>query len=416
MSKKSAQIDRFAAAVAHHGAGRLREASKLYEAVLQKEPDNVAAMNNLAILLQGEKGIALLKRALSVAPGYLDALSNLARMLDQAGRRDEAESVRERARQVVAERHRPPPGKDLFSNSTGPGELHPMKRNTRMSASPGHFYSPIPDLDEVKARESAIFSISRTLPGIELHEDRQLALLETFAEYYADMPFTEDASGENLYQLNNAFFSYSDGIFLYCMMRHLQPRRIIEVGSGWSSALMLDVNRIFFGHRIHLEFIEPHPERLLALLGSSGVGPTEDGSEGRGGHALHRQPVQDVALTTFGQLQENDILFIDSSHVSKVGSDVNRIIFEVLPSLNAGVYIHFHDVFAGFEYKKNWIYGGTNLNESYVLRAFLQYNDAFEIVMFNSFLETFHPQALAAALPLAVKKGWSGSLWLRKRQ
>ncbi len=197
------------------------------------------------------------------------------------------------------------------------------------------------------------------------------------------------------------------------MMRHLAPRRIIEVGSGWSSALMLDVNRIFFERRIHLEFIEPHPERLLALLGESGVGTAGVGA-GKVEHVLHRQPVQEVPLQTFAQLQANDILFIDSSHVSKVGSDVNRLVFEVLPSLSPGVYVHFHDVFAGFEYKKNWIYGGTNLNESYLLRAFLQYNDAFEIVVFNSFLETFHPQALAAALPLAMKKGWSGSLWLRK--
>jgi tetratricopeptide (TPR) repeat protein len=413
MSKKTKHIDRFEAAVAHHGAGRLQEARRLYEAVLQKEPDHVAAMNNLAILLQGDKGIALLQRALSVAPGYLDALSNLARMLEQAGRLSEAESTRERARQVVAERHRPPPGQDLFTNSTGPGERNPVKRNTKMSASPGHFYSPIPDLDEVKARESAIFSIPRELPGIDLHEDRQLALVQTFADYYAEMPFTEDGSEGNLYQLNNAFFSYSDGLFLYCMMRHLAPRRIIEVGSGWSSALMLDVNRIFFDHRINLEFIEPHPERLLALLEKSGVGIGAGGAV-QSGPVLHRQPVQDVPLQTFEQLRENDILFVDSSHVSKVGSDVNRIIFEVLPSLNPGVYVHFHDVFAGFEYKKNWIYGGTNLNESYVLRAFLQYNHAFEIVVFNSFLETFHSQSLAAALPLAMKKGWSGSLWLRR--
>ncbi len=236
MSNKSKPIDRFAAAVAHHGAGRLQEARRLYEAVLQKEPNHVAAMNNLAILLQGDKGIALLQRALSVEPGYLDALSNLARMLEQAGRLAEAEATRARGRQVVAERHRPPPGHDLFANSTGPGERNPVKRNTKMSASPGHFYSPIPDLDEVKARESAIFSIPRELPGIDLHEDRQLALLEKLAGYYAEMPFTEDASEGNLYQLNNAFFSYSDGLFLYCMMRHLAPRRIPILTACFSTA------------------------------------------------------------------------------------------------------------------------------------------------------------------------------------
>ena len=374
----------------------------------------LAAMNNLAILLEGEQGIALLRRALSIEPSYLDALNNLSVMLDKAGRSAEAESMRERAGQLVAARQRPPAGCDLFTNSTGPGELKPVKRNTRMSASPGHFYSPIPDLDEVKAREDSIFSIPRELPGIDLQEERQLALLEKFAAYYAEMPFAEEAGGDNLYQLNNPFLFYSDGIFLYCMMRHLSPRRILEVGSGWSSALMLDVNRIFFNHRISLEFIEPHPERLLSLLGQGGSDSTVSGNAGQSSSVLHRQQVQDVPLQTFEKLQQNDILFVDSSHVSKVGSDVNRIVFEILPSLNPGVYIHFHDIFAGFEYKKNWIYGGTNLNESYILRAFLQYNNKFEVVVFNSFLEKFHPDALATALPLATKKGWSGSLWLRK--
>ena len=412
--KKSKDIDRFAAAMAHHRAGRLHEARQLYSAALQKDPKHVAAMNNLAILLDGEAGIALLRRALSIEPGYLDALNNLALMLDRAGRSAEAEPLRARVRQLVATRQSPGEPRDWFTNSTGPGELHPVKRNTRMSASPGHFYSPIPDLDEVKAREEAIFSIPRELPGIDLQEEKQLALLEKFADYYAEMPFSEEERGDNLYQLNNPFLFYSDGIFLYCMMRHLAPRRIIEVGSGWSSALMLDVNRIFFDRRISLEFIEPHPARLLSLLGRSGREPA-DGSADQGGAVLHQQPVQDVPLETFGSLQENDILFVDSSHVSKIGSDVNHIIFEVLPSLNPGVNIHFHDVFAGFEYLKNWVYGGANLNESYLLRAFLQYSDKFEIVVFNSFLERFHHDALAAALPLAVKKGWSGSIWLRKR-
>jgi hypothetical protein len=414
IDKKARNAERFAAAMVHHQAGRVNEARKLYTAVLQKEPRHLAAMNNLAILLGGEQGIALLRRALTMEPRYLDALNNLALMLERAGRPEEAASMRERAQELVAA-SRAEASRDLFTNSTGPGESKPVKRNTKMSASPGHFYSPIADLDEVRAREDVIFTTARELPGIDLAESGQLDLLGRLASYYAEMPFSEDGGDGNLYQLNNPFFFYSDGIFLYCMMRHLAPRRIIEVGSGWSSALMLDVNRIFFGNQIRVEFIEPHPERLLSLLSRGDVARQGGSGAGEAEPVLHRQPVQDVPLQTFEKLQADDILFIDSSHVSKVGSDVNRIVFDVLPSLNPGVYVHFHDVFAGFEYRKDWIYGGTNLNESYVLRAFLQYNNKFEIVAFNSFLEKFHPEALAAALPLAVKKGWGGSLWLRKR-
>jgi hypothetical protein len=125
------------------------------------------------------------------------------------------------------------------------------------------------------------------------------------------------------------------------------------------------------------------------------------------------EPIQNVDLAMFEELAANDILFVDSTHVSKTGSDVNRIFFEILPALASGVYIHFHDIFYPFEYPMDWVYEGRAWNEAYMLRTFLQYNQAFEIVCFNTFLERFFRDFFVEHMPLCLKNT-GGSIWLRK--
>ncbi|NQS88701.1 hypothetical protein HQ584_02790 [Patescibacteria group bacterium] len=118
-------------------------------------------------------------------------------------------------------------------------------------------------------------------------------------------------------------------------------------------------------------------------------------------------------MESFKQLKENDILFIDTSHVSKTGSDVNYIFFDILPNLNSGVLIHFHDIFYPFEYPKKKILDGHAFNECYILRAFLQYNTRFKIILFNTFLEHYYEDWFRQNMPLCLRnKG--GSIWLRK--
>jgi hypothetical protein len=129
-------------------------------------------------------------------------------------------------------------------------------------------------------------------------------------------------------------------------------------------------------------------------------------------HVLGRR-LQDVPLDRFRALQANDILFFDSTHVCKIGSDVNYAVFEILPSLAPGVLVHFHDVFHPFEYPPAWVYEGRNWSEAYLLRAFLQFNEAFEIVYFNTFLAHFHRALLAELMPLCLRNT-GGSIWLRR--
>ena len=274
----------------------------------------------------------------------------------------------------------------------------------KLAAPLGHFHSPIPDQDEVLANERTIWGpLPRTLPGIDLNESGQLALLAELKPYYNALPFEENPKSGLRYYLNNPWFGHGDAIALYCMLRHFKPNRLIEVGSGFSSAVVLDTNDLFLDGNISCTFIEPNPQRLLSLFTD----------KDRRSQRLIAAPVQNVDLAVFEQLEANDILFVDSSHVSKVHSDVNRIVFEILPRLAKGVLIHFHDVFYPFEYPKEWITNGVAWNEDYLLRAFLQYNHAFRIEWFNAYMGCFHQNTLRETMPLWLKNP-GGSIWLRK--
>lgn len=269
---------------------------------------------------------------------------------------------------------------------------------------PGHFHSPIPLLSEIRDNEERIFHKKPSnLPAINLNPGEQLELLEIFKNYYHELPFPEHQVENLRYFFENPAYSYSDAIFLYSMIRHLRPRRIIEIGSGYSSGVILDTNELFFDNSISCAFIEPYPQLLKSLLKEDDLTRVK----------LITEKLQDLDLGHFSDLSSGDILFVDSSHVSKVNSDVNYLFFEILPHLNRGVYLHFHDVFYPFEYPKEWIYRGIAWNEDYILRAFLEYNDAFKIVLFNSFLELFYEDKFREEMPLCLKnKG--GSIWLQK--
>jgi len=268
----------------------------------------------------------------------------------------------------------------------------------------GHYYSPVVNTEEVKQREDEIWkkNIPSTLPGIDLNILEQLKLIDDFSKNYHDIPFPESKNKKFRYYYENPFFSYSDGIFLYSFIRHFNPSRIIEIGSGFSSALILDAIQYFSRPQTSLSFIEPFPDRLYSLL-------TNDDKHQV---SIFEKNLQQIEISFFEQLEENDILFIDSTHVSKTGSDVNYLIFEILPSLKKGVLIHFHDIFYPFEYPKDWVLDGRSWNEDYILRSFLMYNDSFKIILFPNFLHTLHKECFAS-MPNCYKNS-GGSFWLQK--
>lgn len=276
----------------------------------------------------------------------------------------------------------------------------------------GHFYSPLPDHKSIDLEAATLFDRSaKTIAGIDLNEDLQIGLCERFSGYMNEIPFGDEPSESARYYLDNPYFSYGDGISLYGMMREFQPAQIIEVGSGYSSALMLDTDDAFFDGSTRITFIEPYPERLNALL-----------SDGDRRHKrILEQKVQQVSLEAFERLEANDILFIDSSHVMKAGSDLSYLMFSVLPVLKPGVIIHFHDVMWPFEYPRKWFQNGRAWNEAYVLRSFLMHNKAYEILFFNSWLAEHQRSVLKRFLPLMLRQPSSkitfgnSSLWIRKK-
>lgn len=269
---------------------------------------------------------------------------------------------------------------------------------------PGHFYSALPSLAQVARRADRIFGPPpRTLPGIDLREQAQLELVRSWQSFYDEQPFPRTRTGARRYWFENGAYSYSDALFLYFVLRHVRPKRVLEIGSGHSSCVTLDTNELFFDGAVACTFVEPYPDLLRSLL--------KEGDADR--ITILASDVQVVDRSVFEELEAGDVLFIDSTHVSKVGSDVNYLLLDVLPRIAPGVYVHFHDVFYPFEYPRRWIEEGRAWSEAYLLRAFLAFNGAFEIVVFNTFLEHFHREFFARQLPLCLENP-GGSLWLRR--
>jgi hypothetical protein len=269
---------------------------------------------------------------------------------------------------------------------------------------PGHFYSPILSKNDFKEFEKQIWEDveNKTIPGINLNPEKQISLLKEFEKYYQEMPFDYERSLGKRYCFNNPTYEYTDAIILYSFIRHFNPKNIIEIGSGHSSAVMLDTKDIFKTETKHT-FIEPYPDILYSLFKKNDKNDCK----------VFDTKVQNVPLKEFSKLERNDFLFIDSSHVSKAGSDVNFELFKILPSLNSGVIIHFHDVFYPFEYPKEWIVDGRNWNEDYLLRAFLSYNNEFEILFFAQYIHKHFKEAFEK-MPLAYKNT-GGNLWIVKK-
>ena len=276
----------------------------------------------------------------------------------------------------------------------------------RVNDPPGHFYSPVVSAKEIIEKQDFIFSNkSNKITEVNLNEKLQLSLLEEVKQYYKDIPFKAQKTEGLRYYFENGYYSYSDAIFLHTFLRHFKPKRLIEIGSGFSSAVTLDTNDLFFNNSIKCTFIEPNPQRLYSILKPNEKESTE----------ILVNEVQQIPLSKFSELNDGDILFVDSSHISKAGSDLNYIMFDILPSLNKGVIIHFHDIFYPLEYPKDLLANGDGFggNEAYILRAFLMYNDAFQIFSFNTFLEQFHKEWFEKNMPLCLKN-LGGSIWMRK--
>ena len=272
----------------------------------------------------------------------------------------------------------------------------------------GHYYSPLPAVGpaaEFADFQSGLGAANTELLGIDLRRTAQQSLVTAMLPLLRDFPWLDRETPDHRFHLAQANFCWSDAIFLQAMLRHHRPRQVIEVGSGFSSALMLDTNDLFLDRQTRFTFIEPYPVLLQQRLRDSD----------RASVTVHALPVQEVPLAVFESLAAGDFLFIDSSHISKTGSDVNFLFFEVLPRLQPGVIIHVHDIFWPFDYPADWLKLGRSFNEAYALRAFLQFNPAFEILLWVPLMTRMAENILRTEVPL-LYRNMGASIWLKRMQ
>lgn len=272
---------------------------------------------------------------------------------------------------------------------------------------PNHYYEPVPD---TRTLEDDLFQKQSELIGIGINEQEQINLLSLFfsrfKKEYENFPRNK-TSIPYQYYVNNSGFEPVDGEILYCMVRHFRPKKIFEIGSGNSTYLsaqaILKNKEDGDDYKCELVAIEPYPNDILKA-GFPGLSK------------LIPKKVQDISLLEFKKLTKNDILFIDSSHVLKIGSDVQYEYLEILPRLNKGVIVHLHDIFLPAEYPKKWVLKDYIFwTEQYLLQAFLAFNDSFEILWAGSYMHLKHHDKLEAVFSSYKRKErWPGSFWIRK--
>ena len=273
---------------------------------------------------------------------------------------------------------------------------------------PGHFYSPLPPRAEIEARAATIFGRDPLdVAAVDLRVDAQRTLLDELEPLQVDveLPRTEaDARAAGCrYWTDNVPFGAGDALFLTLLLKHLRPSRLVELGCGFSSACTMDARDRHLDGRLDLTFVDPYPQLFESLVREAD----------RAGVRVMSVATQDVPLAVVAELGEGDVLFVDSTHVVRTGGDVNRIFFELLPALAPGVVVHLHDMFPGFEYPAEWVYEGRAWSELYLVRAFLQYNDAFEILLWPNLLAMLDHHDIVRRFPQA-ELNIGGSLWLRK--
>ena len=291
-----------------------------------------------------------------------------------------------------------------------------------ISLVPNHYYWPVPDLKELEARE---WPTDQFPVGVDLAWEKQLDFLRTVVpRYEPEWGSTSGPIGTAGYTRGNGFFETVDAEIAYCLVRHLKPKRIIEVGGGYSSRVMaaaLDMNLQMDGVRGELLTIDPHPDRFPKEALSDRV-------------RLIAASVQSIDLDIFLSLEDGDFLFLDSTHVVGVGSDVVREYLEILPRLNPGVLIHAHDIFIPSDYPRKMVLQSLSFwSEQYLLEALLTFNPRFEVVWGSSAMQGFNPEALEHAFPhwkhsyqnmarekrrflpsLDGERVWPSSFWMRK--
>ena len=284
-------------------------------------------------------------------------------------------------------------------------QLIALERDGRSPWHSGHFYSPLVSRSEITNKIDSLLSPAKDLPGISINTTLQLELLWSLSKYFDSFPYPDSKEEGFRYYSNIHSYAYGDAIIYWSIINHLKPAQIVEIGCGSSSCLALDSIEIL-QLNTKCTFIDPDPQVALQMIG-----------ELTRPHVVLESKVQDACLDVFSDLNPGDILFIDSTHVLKTGSDVYYELTKVLPNLKPGVWIHFHDIFCNFEYPRQWLEQNFSWNEIYAIQLFLMHNQSYSIKLFPHHLARLHSSQISEIFNdkrqrFMINPG--GSLWLQK--
>ena len=265
----------------------------------------------------------------------------------------------------------------------------------------GNYYSPVPDIEKLPER---LWSDPPPMPGVDLALEPSLRFVQRFLRPFIleYAPPDEGPGTAHGYFRRNGLYPEVDGEILYSMVRHLAPRRIVEIGAGFSSLVISDAlsrnNSDGLGSSERRVF-DPYPSTVLAGAGVE----------------AHVVRAEDIPDTVFAELESGDLLMIDTTHTVKAGGDVIRLVLGVLPALNSGVVVHIHDFFRPYEYPR-WFFAeqGFCWQEQYLVQAFLALNPSYEVLVANHALARAYPAEVAALIPRLTVNAAGSALWLRR--
>jgi hypothetical protein len=266
-----------------------------------------------------------------------------------------------------------------------------------------HYYEPLFDDRQL----SQPLDEPRPLPGIDFDVERQLALLTDlrYADEFQDF-VREQASdtSDKAFRFDNASYESGDADFLFQIIRHFQPSKVIEIGSGSSTKVArraLSLNAEQSGRSNRHICIEPYEQPWLESFGDI---------------ELIRQKVEDCDIDWSEALGAGDLLFIDSSHIIRPQGDVLFEYLTILPQLSRGVIVHVHDIFSPRDYLDNWVRKDVRFwNEQYLLEATLGNSSRYEILAALNMLKRDHYAELERVCPFLERNREPGSFYFRVR-
>jgi len=265
-----------------------------------------------------------------------------------------------------------------------------------------HYYQPMINPGKILHKS---LREDRKLSGIDFNEIEQLELLSKF-NYNAELSkFPVEKRNENEYFYNNKSFCSGDAEYLYNMVRHFKSCKIIEIGCGSSTLMIQNAIRQNLNDNIKYACqhfcIEPYEQPWLEKIEIQ----------------LLRERVENIDRLFFQNLEANDILFIDSSHIIRPQGDVLFEYLEILPMLKSGVLVHIHDIFTPKDYLNEWVYNHVLWNEQYLLEAFLTYNSEFRIIGALNFLSHHYRKEFAEKCPIFKNQNdrEPGSFWMIRK-